>query len=260
MMKFIQISEKDNFITLTLNRPDVRNAFNPEMISELKSAFQKMSTQKNLRAVIIKGEGKSFCAGADLGWMKDMVQYSLAENKKDSLDLFSMYESIDQCPIPVISVVHGAAFGGALGIIACSDYVLSEEKTQFCFSEVKLGIAPAVISAFVLKKANLGLVQPLMLSGKVFSAADANRIGLVHDIGDDENLPDKLDAVINSFRLAGPAAVRATKALLNSMSQLNWQQQKERTTDLISQLRVSQEGQAGLQSFLEKRETPWSRR
>ena len=260
MMKFIQTSEKDYFTTLTLNRPDVRNAFNPEMISELTATFKSFSSEKDLRGVIIKGEGKSFCAGADLSWMKNMVQYTVSQNKADSLELFEMFEAINDCPAPVISVVHGAAFGGALGIIASSDYVLCEEKTQLCFSEVKLGIAPAVISAFVLKKVNRGLVQPLMLSGKIFSAQEAHRMGLVHDLGDEENLPDKLDSIINSFKLAGPSAVRATKALLSSMADMNWQQQKQKTTDLISQLRISVEGQEGLKSFLEKREAPWSRR
>jgi methylglutaconyl-CoA hydratase len=184
--------------------------------------------------------------------MKDMVHFSLQQNKKDSEILFDMFQAIYSCQAPILGVAHGAAFGGALGLLACCDYVLCEEKTQLCFSEVKLGIAPAVISFFVLKKCALGFVNPLMISGRVFNATEALQTGLVHVIVDEEALPDKLLSAINWFKEAGPQAVRATKKLLQT-ADLN----KQTVTSLIAELRVSTEGQDGLRAFLEKRNPSW---
>lgn len=255
-MKFIQVSEKNKIATVTLNRPEVRNAFNPQMIQELTHCFRDFN-QKEIAAVVLQGLGKSFCAGADLSWMKDMVQFSLAQNKKDSEDLFAMFDSIYQCAAPVIGVAHGAAFGGGVGLLACCDYVLCEEKTQLSFSEVRLGLAPAVISAFVLKKCSVGLVSPLMISGRVFTAQEAQRAGLVHAVTDEEAMPDQLETALGWFKEAGPKAVRATKKLIQTLPTQNQMQQKETVTQLIAELRVSPEGQEGLRGFLEKRNPSW---
>jgi methylglutaconyl-CoA hydratase len=135
-MKLIAVSESKNIATVRLNRPEIRNAFNPQMINEITSVFKALAKRKDIRAVVLRGEGASFCAGADLNWMKEMVNYKLAKNKKDSEELFNMFAAIDVCPHPVIGLVHGHAMGGALGLIACCDYVVAEENTQFCFSEV----------------------------------------------------------------------------------------------------------------------------
>lgn len=256
-MKFVQMLEKNNVVTVSLNRPDVRNAFNPEMIQELTTCFKNLNSKTDISAVVLRGEGKSFCAGADLSWMKDMVQFSLAQNKKDSEELMAMFQAIYDCSAPVIGVAHGAAFGGALGLLACCDYVLCEEKTQMCFSEVRLGLAPAVISAFVLKKCTPGVVNPLMISGRVFTAPEAQMAGLVHAIVDEESLPDKLESALGWFKEAGPQAVRATKKLTQTLPQQTWAQQKETVTQLISELRVGAEGQEGLRGFLEKRNPSW---
>ena len=172
-MKFLKYHEEKSIAFVTLNRPELRNAFNVEMIAEIKDAFVRLSTRQDLRAIVLSGEGKSFCAGGDLNWMKDMVNYSMEQNREDAHQLFEMFESILHCHIPVIGMVHGSAFGGALGLVACCDYVIAEEKTQYCFSEVKLGLAPAVISAFVQKKCTLGHVGHFMLSGQVFSSKEA---------------------------------------------------------------------------------------
>ena len=256
-MKFVNYFEEKLIATVTLNRPEVRNAFNPAMIKEIKEIFLKLSTRHDLRAIIFKGEGKIFCAGGDLHWMKDMVRYTVDQNKEDANKLFEMYEAILHCPVPIVGVAQGAAFGGALGLLACCDYVISEEKTQFCFSEVKLGIAPAVISAFVFKKCTLGQVGPYMLTGQIFSAKSANLMGLVHDVADDESLPDRIETTIGWLREVGPEAVRSTKTLIHSLSSLNWGEVKEETSEVIAERRVSAEGQEGLKSFLEKRKPSW---
>lgn len=248
---------KDNQLQLTLQRPEVRNAFNPELIRLLTKAFQQASKNKDLRSVLLRGEGKVFCAGADLNWMSAMVNFTKAQNKKDSEVLFGMFESIANCEIPVMAYVHGAAFGGALGLIACADVVIADAQTQFCFSEVKLGIAPAVISHFVLQKSTVGQSMPWMTSGEIFNAEIAVRLGLVHEIADATSAETLIQKWKLAYQKAGPTAVRSTKRLLKNLSKSK--NPKKATTDLIAKLRVSSEGQDGLRSFLEKREPGWSR-
>lgn len=207
----LKIHEEKNIAFVSLNRPEVKNAFNPELIQQITGCFIQLSGRKDLRAVILSGEGNVFCAGADLNWMQNMIQYSLDQNKKDSAELYEMFEAIESCALPVIGVVQGAAFGGALGLIAACDYVLADEKTQMCFSEVKIGLAPAVISAFVLKKCVLGVMKPLMLSGKVFSPSEVLGSGLVHEVSQSGNMATSLSKIVRHFEEASPEAVRETK-------------------------------------------------
>lgn len=256
-MKNIVVTELDHVAYVKLSRAEVRNAFNPEMIAEITAVFKSFNSRKDLKAIVLAGDGKSFCAGADLNWMKEMVNYSFEENKKDSLKLFEMFEAISDCELPVIGQVHGAAFGGALGLVAVCDEVIAEEATQFCFSEVKLGIAPAVISAFVQKKAVAGKVRPLMLSGVVFNAHIAQQAGLVTDVVTNGEAHIAVQKILSSYLAAGPEAVRETKKMLNKISSMNWQEQKDLTTEVIAQRRASAEGQEGLKSFLGKREPSW---
>jgi len=256
-MSFLKLTEEKSIAFVSLNRPDLRNAFNPEMIQEIKDTFKSLSTRQDLHAIVLKGEGKSFCAGGDLNWMKDMVKYSVEENKEDACRLFEMYESIYHCHVPIIGVVHGAAFGGALGLLACCDYVICEDKVQFCFSEVKLGIVPAVISAFVLKKCSLGKIGHLMLTAQVFGAKEAKSAGLAHEICDEESLPDRVEVALGWMREVGPEAIRATKSLIHRLPELNWAEAKEESAETIAERRVSLEGQEGLKSFLEKRKPSW---
>lgn len=256
-MKFVVVAEMNQVAYVKLNRPDVRNAFNPEMIAEITQTFHDLNARKDLRAVVLQGEGKSFCAGADLNWMREMVNFSFIQNREDSLKLFNMFEAIAKCTLPVVGMVHGAAFGGALGLIAACDEVIAEEGTQFCFSEVKLGIAPAVISSFVQCKTVPGKVRPLMLSAVVFNAHTAQQAGLVTEVvaaGEGHNAIQK---VIHNYLQCGPEAVRETKKLLNDIGNMTWEQQRDRTTNLIAERRASAEGQEGLKSFLEKREPSW---
>jgi methylglutaconyl-CoA hydratase len=250
-------STKKSIVRITLNRPEVRNAFNPEMIQEITDIFNAISLDFSARLIILDGAGKNFCAGADLEWMKSMVNFSEVENRKDSLMLFEMFEAVLNCQKPVVSIAHGGVFGGALGLLAVSDIVIAEDSTQFCFSEVKLGLAPAVISCFVLKKLQTNQVSPLMISGKVFTTSEALKIGLVHDSYHATNLDEKINFWIKQFLEAAPQAVSATKKLTREIKELDWKSQRELACGLIAERRVSVEGQEGLKAFLEKRNPAW---
>lgn len=256
-MSFVIVSEIDQVAYVKMHRPDVRNAVNPDMIDQLTETFQKLSIRKDVRLIAFQGEGKVFCAGADLTWMKSMVNFSFDQNKEDSLKLFQMFESMMKCSIPIIGVVQGAAFGGALGLLACCDYVIAEEGTKYCFSEVKLGIAPAVISAFVMPKVVHGMIRPLMISGDIFENSVALASGLIHKVVPQTEGHTELQKVIHRMKEGGPEAAREIKKLLNDLTGLSWEQQKERTTKLIAERRISSEGQEGLKSFLEKRSPAW---
>ena len=256
-MKTLLVSENSGVLSVSLHRPEVRNAFSSEMIAELTDLFTSVGRRADLRAVRLSGEGKTFCAGADLSYMQEMVKYSMQQNQADSLAMHGMFEAIFQSPVPVVTQVHGAAFGGALGLIAASDIVIADEKTQFCFSEVKLGLVPAVISDFVLRKSSLGLVAPAMLTGQVFTAAEARRMGLVHAIGETTVLDGLTEKSLRSFREAGPEAVRETKKLIQSVPVLSRDQVRAQVSRVISERRVSNEGQEGIKAFLEKRVASW---
>lgn len=256
-MSFVVVTELNQVAYVKLHRPEMRNAFNPEMIAELTVLFNSLNSRRDLKAIVLQGEGKAFCAGADLNWMKEMVNFSFDQNREDSLKLFNMFDAVANCTLPVIGLVHGAVFGGALGLVAVCDEVVAEENTQFCFSEVKLGIAPAVISSFVNRKAVLGKVRPLMLSGVVFNSHIAQQAGLVSEVVAVGEGHTALQKVLHNYLQCGPDAVRETKKLLNALPFLNWDQQKEATTTLIAKLRTSVEGQEGVKSFLEKREPTW---
>lgn len=256
-MKYVVVTELDHIAYVKLHRPEVRNAFNPEMIAELTQIFLAFDKREDLRAVTLSGEGKVFCAGADLNWMKEMAGFTYEQNLQDSLRLQAMFEAIANCSLPVIGHVHGAVFGGALGLIACCDEVVADEETEFCFSEVKLGLVPAVISPYVLRKAAAGFVRPLMLSGVLFGCEDAYLSGLVHQIAEEGQGSIALQALVHQYSEAAPQAFRETKKLINQVMSLPPAQQKEKTTQIISERRVSAEGQEGLRSFLEKRLPSW---
>lgn len=256
-MSFVEIKEVAQVAYVKLNRPDVRNAFDPSMIADLTKTFLDLEKRQDLRAIVLQGEGKVFCAGADLNWMREMVSYTLEQNKVDSLKLFGMFEAIAWCSLPVVGLVQGAAFGGALGLVACCDYVITDPQTQFCFSEVKLGIAPAVISAFIQRKAVSGKVRHFMMSGMVFNSQQAQDAGLVNEIAVSSDFTKQLEHILKQYKECGPEAVRETKKLLNDIPGLSWADQRKRTGQLIAERRVSAEGQEGLKSFLEKRQPGW---
>ena len=253
-MKFIKVenwNSNPEIKIISLNRPEVKNAFHPEMISELTDIFQQLNLDLKLKAAVLKGEGSAFCAGADLNWMKKMVDFNFEENKKDSEKLWQMFDAILSCTVPLIGALHGAVYGGALGLAACCDYVVATPDTQFCFSEVKLGLAPAVISSFVLKKIQDAFLRPFMLSAEAFQTEQAIQMGLVHSKIADVN---EWQQVIQKFNSNGLEAMRETKKLLNQLQQnLSWSEQKNLTTKVISERRVSSEAQLRLKKFIEKK-------
>lgn len=254
-MKFIRISNDNidpSICIIELNRPEVKNAFHPEMISEVTQTFKALSGDQSIRVVVLKGAGTAFCAGADLNWMQEMVNYSFEQNIADSEKLWDMFEAVAFCEKPVIGYIHGAAFGGALGLIAACDQVISDEKTKFCFSEVRLGLSPAVISAFILRKCVDSQVRPYMLNAEVFGPHHAERMGLVHQIKDENSFMDE----VRKYSVLGLEAIRETKKLLNNIEQFknktSWAEQKKLTVKVISERRMSSEGQQRLKGFLKK--------
>ena len=259
MYQQIKLQIKNSVATVALHRPEVRNAFHPQMIQEITKAFKTLHKDKTLRAIVLKGEGKSFCAGADLEWMKSMAKFSYAQNVKDAEKLYDMFAALRDGDVPIVGQVHGAVFGGALGLLSVCDVVFAGRSTQFCFSEVRLGLAPAVISAFVKEKMNESMMTRYFLTGSVFSAEQALQAGLVHDVVDEDQLQDSVEKFLEKeILMAGPQAVRATKKLLRSLKKTKTEVQiKKITTQTIARLRVSEEGQEGLSAFFEKRPPKW---
>jgi methylglutaconyl-CoA hydratase len=260
-MKTILFEKKNKIASIVLNRPDVRNAFHPEMIAEITSVFKSLPSDKDVNVVHVSGAGKSFCSGADLEWMKSMAGFSEAENLADAEKLYEMFDAIKHCPFPVITKVHGHVMGGALGLLAVSDMVVAEEKTQFCFSEVKLGLAPAVISAFVKERMSVSQMNRWFLTADIFSSEEALTSGLVHSVTSESDLNSVVQKWTLSLLNNGPQALKATKQLIQQVSATNDSMTlKKVTSRLIAQLRSGSEGQEGLKSFFEKRDPSWRKK
>lgn len=257
-MSFVKTDLADDIFKITLARPEVRNAFHPDMIQELTEAF-KAADASSARLVFLSGEGKSFCAGADLEWMKSMKNFSLEENQTDSEKLFEMFEAGRNCSLPLLGRMQGHVMGGATGLVAICDFATAEENTKFCFSEVKLGLAPAVISPFVLRKMNMVMGRELMISGRVFAAPEAAEAGLLNHQGTEAGVQKYIETVMENIFAAGPEATRATKELINKVSQPLFNGLKQETAKVIAERRVSDEGQAGLNAFFQKSPAPWKK-
>lgn len=244
---------------ITLSRPDLHNAFNEVVIRELHEAFVDLGGDEAVRAIVLQSEGKSFCAGADVNWMKRMVGYSFDENVADAMTMANMLRAIHDCPKPTIARVHGAAFGGGVGLVAACDMAVALESAVFCLSEVKLGIIPAVISSFVLEQTGPGAFRRYAMTAEKFSADEARRIGLVSETADS---PKKMDAAIaaltDAIKANGPYAVAACKSVINEVVAFNWDRALEITAQRIAARRVSDEGQEGMMAFLEKRKPNWT--
>jgi methylglutaconyl-CoA hydratase len=247
-MANLRIERDGDVLRVTLARPDRRNAFDAELIAELASAFVDVG---RARAVVLAGEGPSFCAGADVEWMRSSIDLSYDENVADALALRRMLESIDGCPAPVICPVQGHALGGGAGLVACADVVIAAPDAVFAFSEAKLGIVPAVISPFALAKIGPSWARRLFPTGERFGAELAQRIGLVHELADD--LDAAVERVLAELRSAGPRAARAAKRLV-----LDAPLDGLETARRIAERRTSDEGQEGLRAFLERRRPDWS--
>lgn len=257
--KFINITIEDHLLTFELNRPEVKNAFNAEMIREIKEFFShEVFKFKHIRLIKMIGSGSSFCAGGDLEWMKSMVQYSYDENKLDATELANMFEAIANSPIPTLAFVNGAAMGGGVGIMSCCDFVVAVEKSQFAFSEVRLGLVPAVIMPYVLKKVPTSFAYQYMLTGSLFDTEIAKSCGLVHFTGSKTDCEKYVENILHSLFECGPEAVADTKSLLQfCLSDHTKVDKTERCIEVISKRRISSEGQEGLKSFLNKSRANW---
>ena len=253
------ITKKDDITTVSLNRPDVHNAMNEMLMNELTGCFRQLSSDDSVNTIILTGNGKSFCAGADLTWMKHMVNFSKKENKKDSRLLINMYETIHSCPKPVIGRINGSAFGGGIGLFAVCDITISIPEITFAFSEVKLGIIPAVISTFVAPRMTPAAMRRLFITGERFDAATAQRIGLIDIIVPLEKLDETVHSCVEQIRSSGPNAIKEVKHLIYNLQKMEIKEYKDFTVEKISELRVSEEGQEGIKGFLEKRKPSWKR-
>lgn len=256
--KLLSLTLGDSLACVTLARPDLHNAFNDDMMRELTAAFERLGADRAVRVIVLAGEGKSFCAGADINWMKRMVGYSFEENVADAKVLSRMLRTIRECPKPVIARVHGATYGGGVGLVAACDMAVASKNASFCLSEVKLGILPAVISPFVLEKIGPGAARRYALTAEVFDAAEAKRLGLVSDVVDTPEQLDEWTARVGQALTAnGPQAMAHCKKILSEVAGVMWDRVEDITTKKISELRVSPEGQEGLKAFLEKRKPNW---
>ena len=247
---------------LTLNRPDVRNAFNEHVIAELTrwaAETRAAAERREIRAVVIAGAGTMFCAGADVTWMSKTVHYTEEENLRDAIAMSQMFAAINELPLAVIGRVQGAALGGGAGLAAVCDIVVASDDARFGFTEVKLGIIPAVISPFALAKIGQSAARELFLTGARFPASRAKEIGLVHAVVPANELDAAVTRYVQEILSAGPEAVAAAKALIPEVWGLTIEAAMPVTAEAIATRRVSAEGQDGLRAFLEKRKPSWHR-
>lgn len=242
---------------ITLNRPEVHNAFNAQLIAELQSAFEGLSSDDDVRVVVLAGEGPSFSAGADLNWMRASLEFDHEQNVADALRMADMFRVIDSCRHPVIGRIHGAALGGGSGLTAVCDIAIAAEGTRFGFTEARLGIAPAVISPFVLRKIGETHTRALFLTAERFDTARALAIGLIHQVVPYAELDHAVETTLRNIGQSGPAGVRAAKLMARTIQELDDEEARATTAATIAGLRVSAEGQEGIRAFLEKRNASW---
>jgi methylglutaconyl-CoA hydratase len=259
--EFLSIRRDGAVERLTLKRPDVRNALNEQLIAEITAwaaAAHEAARRHEIRAVILAGAGSVFCAGGDAKWMAGTIRYTRARNLADARTLAEMFIALDTLPAPVVCRVQGGAFGGGAGLAAVSDIVIADDRATFAFPEVKLGIAPGVISPFVIAKTGESAARELFLTGARISASRAKEIGLVHAVVAEGDLDARVAEYIREILTNAPGAVAATKALIRQVRGIAPQDAAATTTELIATLRVAPEGQEGLKAFLEKRKPSWS--
>lgn len=255
-MELLKLDIADNGVaTLTLNRPEVHNAFNDHLIQKMIEFFSNLN--KKVKLVILTGQGKSFSAGADLNWMKSMASYSKEENFDDSKKLSKLFRLINNCEVPVIGKINGHALGGGVGLVAVCDYAIGVDSLKMGMTEVRLGLVPAVISPYVINKIGESNARATFLSGERFSASQAMRMGLIHQLVPADKLDEAVNIKINEFLRAAPQASRSAKVLIKKVVLNNETSQEDYLCNLISNLRVSQEGQEGMSALLEKRTPNW---
>ena len=258
IMPSILSDRRDSILRLTLNRPALRNAFDEDAIARLTAAVAAAAEDADLRAVVLAGAGPVFCAGADLAWMSKAVAYTQGENRSDAEDLARMLERFDTLRVPVIGRIQGAAIGGGVGLASICDIVVAADDATFALTEVKLGILPAVIAPYVVRKIGVSAARELFLTGARFTAQRAREIGLVHEVVPESDLDAAVDRRIADIRSAGPGAIAVAKALIREIAGANPKDVIGLTTGTIAAQRVSAEGQEGMRAFLQKRKPGWS--
>jgi methylglutaconyl-CoA hydratase len=254
MAESIRLVVSEGIARVTLARPEARNAFNAETIEQLHDVFARITAADDVRAVVLAGEGKVFCGGADIGWMRESLELSFDANVADAERMSDMFRTIDNCPKPVIGQIHGAALGGGAGLAAVCDIAIAADDAIFGFTEVKLGIIPAVISPFVLAKIGASHARALFLTGERFDARRAKHIGLVHEVVPAVELGAAVEHCLEELFTAGPAAVRAAKLLIRRVIDNDYDESRAITARAIAQQRIGTEGQEGLRAFLERRQ------
>ena len=257
--KTLEIFVRQNVSVIWMNRPEVRNAFNETMIAELTQAFQAADADKNIRAVVLAGHGPAFCAGADLNWMKKMSGYTLRENQADAMSLAAMLNTIYMMKKPTVARVHGPAFAGGMGLVAACDIAIAAQEAEFCLSEVKLGLTAATISPYVVAAMGERYARRYFLTAERFTAAEAFRIGLVHDLATTAELDASVNALLSHLIEASPAAIAASKELIRAVARAPIEQKLiADTAARIAAARASADGKEGIRSFLEKRKPSWA--
>jgi len=249
---------KNGVARITINRPDVRNAFNDEVIIEFCNLFQAIKEDDAVRVVVLTGAATAFCAGADLNWMQKVAGYDIEENVMDAEHMVDMLEFIDTCPKPVIGRINGPAMGGGCGLVAVCDMAIASSDAKFAFSEVKLGIVPAVIAPYIIRKIGIGPTRELFLTGERFDANRAKEIGLVNAVTPPETLDSVVESKIKLLLSSGPKAMGEVKKLVRAVPYIDPKGIRKLTAELIANLRVSDEGQEGIAAFLGKRDAKWA--
>ena len=249
----VERSHQDKIVIITMRRPEVHNAFNKQLIQDLMTAFTDLVTDTQLHAVVLTGEGSSFSAGADLNMMRESAVFTHEQNMDDALRLADLFDTINNFPCPVVARVNGTAMGGGLGLIAVCDIVIAVESARLAFSEVKLGIAPAVISPYVVRKIGETHARVLFVTGERFTSIYAHQIGLVHIVTKPEDLDAAVSKTVSELLSGGPQAIRACKALALNVGQMDRDSARTYTAETIAELRVSAEAQERVRAFLERR-------
>lgn len=260
MNKVLRVERIGMVAHVTLTRPEVRNTFNAELIASLRTTFERLRNEgpDQLRAVVLRGEGKAFCAGADIEWQLSARELEMKENEADIRRLQEMLATIDNCPVPVVAAVHGAALGGGMGLCCVADITLATADTIFGFTEVKLGLIPAAISPFVLQRIGEGPARALFLTGERFGAQRALSIGVVSEVFPDiDALDARVDAILDEVATAAPESVRNAKVMIRGQRNMARGDALDRTMHWAARQRISPEGQEGLSAFLEKRKPAW---
>ncbi|ROR22540.1 methylglutaconyl-CoA hydratase [Comamonas sp. BIGb0124] len=244
--------------TVWLNRPDVRNAFDDEVIAELTQTFESLGQRDDLRAIVLAARGKAFCAGANLNWMRRMAGYSREQNLADAGRLARMLQVLSDCPVPTIARIQGDVYAGGMGLVAACDMAVAAEGAGFCLSETRIGLIPATIGPYVVRAMGRRAAQRYLLTAERFDAAEAHRLGLVHTVVAADGLDAAVDGLVQALRAAGPQAVRACKRLLRDVADRPVDDALiARTVEGIAEIRASDEGRAGVSAFLAKQAPPW---